>query len=45
MARASSVAGDAAAAADWTTRATAALDGITDPADREVTEGDIATLP
>ena len=45
MARASSVAGDAAAAARWKSRATAALDAIADPADREVIEGDIATLP
>jgi DNA-binding transcriptional MerR regulator len=45
MARASGVAGDAAAAATWKSRATAALDSIADPADREVIEGDIATLP
>jgi DNA-binding transcriptional MerR regulator len=45
MARASAVAGDPAAAADWKAKAVAALDGIADPADREVIEGDIATLP
>jgi DNA-binding transcriptional MerR regulator len=45
MARACGVAGDAVAAATWKSRATAALDAIADPADREVIEGDIATLP
>jgi hypothetical protein len=45
MARASSVAGDAAAATTWKARATAALDAIADAADREVIEGDIGTLP
>lgn len=45
MARASAVAGDPGAAADWKARATAALEAIADPAEREVIEGDIATLP
>lgn len=44
MARASAVIGDPVAAADWKARATAALDGITDPDDRVLIEGDIATL-
>ena len=45
MARASAVAGDAAAAADWKAKATAALDGIADQDDRDIIEGDLATLP
>lgn len=45
MARASAVAGDALAAADWKARAVAALDGIADQDDRDVVKGDIATLP
>jgi DNA-binding transcriptional MerR regulator len=45
MARASGVAGDAAAAAEWKAKATAALDGIADMDDREVIENDLATLP
>jgi hypothetical protein len=45
MARASGVAGDPGAAADWKAKATAALDGIADQDDREVIEGDLATLP
>ena len=45
LARASAVAGDPLSAADWKAKAVAALDGIADPADREVIEGDIATLP
>lgn len=45
LARASAVAGDAAVAADWKAKATAALDGIADADDREIIEGDIATLP
>jgi tellurite resistance protein len=45
LARAHAVAGDAATAARWTAMAIAALDGITDPDDREVIERDIATLP
>ena len=45
MARASAVAGDPAAAADWKAKAIAALDGIADHDDREVIENDIATLP
>jgi DNA-binding transcriptional MerR regulator len=45
MARASAVAGDAVAAADWTAKAVAALDAIADPDEREIIEGDIATLP
>jgi DNA-binding transcriptional MerR regulator len=45
MARASGVAGDQAAAADWKAKATAALEGIADRDDREVIENDLATLP
>ena len=45
LARASAVAGDATAAADWKARATAALDGIADRDDRDIIEGDLATLP
>jgi DNA-binding transcriptional MerR regulator len=44
MARASLVAGDAAAA-HWKAKATAALDGIADQDDRDIIEGDLATLP
>lgn len=45
LARASAVAGDPLAAADWKARAIAALDGIADQDDRDLIEGDIATLP
>ena len=45
MARASVVAGDREAAAEWKAKAAAALDGIADADDREVIEGDLATLP
>ena len=45
MARASGVAGDPDAAAEWKARATAALDGIADNDDRQVIENDLATLP
>ena len=45
LARASAVAGDATAAADWKARATTALDGIADRDDRDIIEGDLATLP
>jgi DNA-binding transcriptional MerR regulator len=45
MARASGVAGDRQAAEAWKARAIAALDGIADPDDRQIVEGDIATLP
>jgi DNA-binding transcriptional MerR regulator len=45
MARATSVAGDAAATADWKARATAALDGVADQDDRDIIEGDLKTLP
>jgi len=45
MARASGVAGDPGAAADWKAKAAAALDGIADKDDREVIENDLATLP
>ena len=45
LARASAVAGDRLAAADWKAKATAALDGIADVDDREIIEGDLATLP
>lgn len=45
MARAHLAAGDVAETAAWKARATAALDGITDLDDREIIEGDLATLP
>lgn len=45
MARASAAAGDLDAAAEWKARAVDALAAIADPADREVIEGDLATLP
>ncbi len=45
LARASSVTGDPAAAADWKSKAVAALDAIVDPDDRDLIEGDLATLP
>jgi hypothetical protein len=45
MARASAVAGDQGAAADWKAKAVAALDGIADQDDRDLIEGDLATLP
>ena len=44
LARASAVSGDPLAAADWKARAVAALEAVADPADREVIEGDLATL-
>jgi hypothetical protein len=44
MARALSVSGDLAGAADWKTRAAAALDDVADAEDREVIERDLATL-
>lgn len=45
MARASGVSGDLHASATWKARAIAALDQIADKDDREVIEGDLATLP
>ncbi len=45
MARASAVAGDRDAAAAWKAKAVAALDGIADQDDRDLIEGDLATLP
>lgn len=45
MARAHLVAGDSEQAARWKARAIAALDGISDADDREIIEGDLATLP
>ncbi len=45
MARASAVAGDPSAAATWKAKAMTALDGIAERDDREVIEGDLATLP
>jgi DNA-binding transcriptional MerR regulator len=45
MARAYLTAGDAAQVAAWKTKATAALGGIADTDDRELIEGDLATLP
>jgi DNA-binding transcriptional MerR regulator len=45
MARATGVAGDPDAAAEWKAKASAALDGIADNDDRQVIENDLATLP
>ena len=45
MARASMVAGDLEGVTAWKAKAVSALDDITDPDDREIIEGDIATLP
>jgi DNA-binding transcriptional MerR regulator len=45
MARAYLAAGDLAEVAAWKSKATAALDGIAEADDREVIEGDLATLP
>ena len=45
MARAAAVAGDAAEAIRWRDLAREALAAIEDPADRELIEGDLATLP
>ena len=45
MAHAHLAAGDLDEVAAWKAKATAALEGIADPDDREVIEGDIATLP
>ncbi len=45
LARAHAVAGDLAAAAEWKAKAAAALEGIADQDDRDVIEGDLATLP
>jgi DNA-binding transcriptional MerR regulator len=44
-ARAYFVAGDPGAAADWRERATAAAAAVADPAEREIIEQDVATLP
>jgi DNA-binding transcriptional MerR regulator len=45
MARAYMATGDTTQAATWKAKAVAALDAIADPDDREIVEGDIATLP
>ena len=45
MARAHVAAGDLAEVAAWKAKATAALEGIADPDDRDIIEGDLATLP
>ena len=45
MARAYLTAGDLAEVAIWKAKAQAAAEAIADPADREVIEGDLATLP
>jgi DNA-binding transcriptional MerR regulator len=45
MARANLAAGDTERVAYWKARAVEALDGIADRDDREIVEGDIATLP
>lgn len=44
-ARAAAVAGDRVDAVMWTKRARAALVDISDPEDRELIEGDLATIP
>lgn len=45
MARAAAVAGDHSEAVAWRDKACEALADVADPADREVVEGDLATLP
>jgi DNA-binding transcriptional MerR regulator len=45
LARAHAVAGDPETAGRWRAKATAALDGIADPDDREIIAGDIDTIP
>jgi DNA-binding transcriptional MerR regulator len=45
LARAHAIAGDRAAALEWRDRAREALAGISEAEDREIIEGDIATLP
>jgi hypothetical protein len=45
LARASAVAGEVGEATTWRDKAREALAGIADPADRELVEGDLATLP
>jgi hypothetical protein len=44
MARASSVAGDRNSFEEWRERARGAVEAIQDPEEREVIEGDLATL-
>lgn len=45
MARAAAVAGESAEATTWRDKGRAALADISDPADRKLIEGDLATLP
>jgi hypothetical protein len=45
MSRASAVAGQPDAAAEWKTKAIAASTAIVEPEERQIIEGDIATLP
>jgi DNA-binding transcriptional MerR regulator len=45
MARAHAVASDLAAAAEWKAKAVAALSSVADQDDRDVIQGDLATLP
>jgi hypothetical protein len=45
LARAHAVAGDRDEAAGWKARAQAAVAEIEEPEDRQIVEGDIATLP
>jgi DNA-binding transcriptional MerR regulator len=45
LARAHAVAGDRAKAAEWKSRAEAAVAEIDEPEERQIVEGDIATLP
>jgi len=45
MARASAVAGDRSGAAEWKSKAQAALEEVPEKDDREIVEQDIATLP
>ena len=45
LARAYAVAGDRAAAVEWKAKAVARLAEVDDADDREIVEGDLATLP
>ena len=45
MSRALVASGDLAGAATWKAKAEALLEGVADPDDRGVVEGDLATLP
>ena len=45
MARAAAIAGETAEAISWRDRSRELVPAITDPADREIIEGDLGTLP